>query len=107
MGLWVVWLVLGTCAPLSYPILPIGLSLIVGAAIGVTSCALMVIGLRRNRPVNLGAWLLIASGLFLWVAGDAVFIAESLLRTTPAYPTYADYVYLCAMPILALGLFRL
>jgi diguanylate cyclase (GGDEF)-like protein len=107
MGLWLVWLVLGTCATLSYPILPMGLSFIVGAMIGITSCVLMVIGLRRNRPVNMSAWLLIASGLFLWVAGDAVFIAEGLLRTTPAYPTYADYVYLCAMPILALGLFRL
>jgi hypothetical protein len=75
--------------------------------VGVTSCVLMVVGLRRNRPVNLSAWLLIASGLFLWVAGDVVFILEGLFRKTPAYPTYADHVYLCAMPILALGLFRL
>src|ERR1700754_4317234 len=101
MGLWFVWLVLGACATLSYPILPSwGLSILVGAMVRVTSCMLMVIGLRPNRPVNMSAWLLIASGQVLWVAGDVVFILEGLLRKTPIYPTYADYVYLCAMPIL-------
>src|SRR5689334_6894506 len=108
MGLWLIWLVVGTCAAFSYPLLPSwGLAIISGALIGLASCVLMVIGLRRHRPVDVSAWRLIASGLFLWVGGDVVFIAEGLLRGTQVYPTYADFVYLCAMPVLALGLFRL
>ncbi|NMO55537.1 bifunctional diguanylate cyclase/phosphodiesterase [Actinoplanes sp. TBRC 11911] len=108
MGLWLIWLVLGTCAAFTYPLLPSwGFAILIGGIIGLISCVVMVLGLRRHRPADMSAWLLIASGLFLWVGGDVVFIAEGLLRETQVYPTYADFVYLTAMPVLALGLFRM
>ena len=75
-------------------------------AIGIASVVALAIGIRRNRPTDLQSWALLASGAVAWVAGDAIWIAMTIVGSEP-FPSFADALYLTAYPVMALGLLRL
>src|SRR4051812_43208004 len=105
---WLIWLVVGTGVAISYPIQPFhGLAVLLGALLGVASCVLTVVGVRRHRPADPRAWLLVTAGQTLWVAGDLTYLTQARVAPVLPFPSVADAMYLCAAPLLALGLFRL
>ncbi|MBI4941797.1 MAG: EAL domain-containing protein [Actinobacteria bacterium] len=75
--------------------------------VGLTCVVAILVGVRRHRPATPWAWWLMAAGMALWVAGDAVYSwYEDIARVAP-FPSAADYLYLAAYPLLGGGLARL
>ena len=75
--------------------------------VGVSSVVAILAGTGRNRPAARGAWLLMAAGIALWVAGDAVWSWLADVAHVEPFPSAADYLYLAAYPLLGAGLGRL
>ncbi|GIE34404.1 hypothetical protein Ait01nite_074490 [Actinoplanes italicus] len=93
---------------MAYSLLPYGrVSVAVSTLISAASCAVMVAGARRHRPAAPGNWYLFAAGVGTWVLGDIVYAAQTLGGAPPAYPSWADALYLGAYPMLTVALFRL
>jgi diguanylate cyclase (GGDEF)-like protein/PAS domain S-box-containing protein len=65
-----------------------------------------VYGILRNRPAQRLAWLLLATGLVLFAAGDVVYDVAPRSAGGNGYP-WADVLYLSAYPCIAYGLYRL
>jgi diguanylate cyclase (GGDEF)-like protein len=105
---WLVWLVCGLVTAVVHGLLPYGwTSVTVSTLISAASCAVMVAGARRHRPAAPGNWYLFAAGVGTWVLGDLIYAAQMLTGGQPAYPSWADALYLGAYPILTVALFRL
>lgn len=73
-------------------------------AVGVVAVAALLLGIRVHRPDAARAWLLLALGLALWVAGDATWMWITHVQGRDAFPSGADAVYLSAYPALFLAL---
>jgi hypothetical protein len=81
-----------------YFLLPTGLQTLSYEAIAVSAGLAMLVGVFRNRPERPEAWLLIAVGVLTFAAGDIAFgDGESV-------PPAADMLYICAYPLIGLGL---
>ncbi len=66
-----------------------------------------VYGILRNRPDGRVAWLLLATGVALFAAGDVAYdVATRGRGGTTGYP-WADMLYLAAYPCIAYALYRL
>ncbi|WP_088320391.1 bifunctional diguanylate cyclase/phosphodiesterase [Kineosporia sp. R_H_3] len=76
-------------------------------AVGVTCVVAILVGVRHNRPATPWAWWLMAAGMALWVAGDAVYSWYEDIAHVAPFPSAADYLYLAAYPLLGGGLSRL
>ncbi|WP_239124587.1 putative bifunctional diguanylate cyclase/phosphodiesterase [Actinoplanes utahensis] len=109
VSLWAGWLAVAVVAALCFPLLPddsLQAKIYVNA-VGLSSVAAMLVGVRRNRPEHRGAWLLFAAGVLTFVSGDITYdVTESLLGEYP-YPSWADALYLGAYPLLWASLARL
>jgi diguanylate cyclase (GGDEF)-like protein/PAS domain S-box-containing protein len=79
--------------------------LIVWPAIGWSSVAAMIIGVRLHRPDARHAWYLLIAGVATFVLGDNLYSIEARVhhRAVP-FPSYVDAVYLVVYPLLAAGL---
>src|SRR5262245_15751272 len=81
-----------------------GTSAVLYRAIGTAGVIVALIGIRRRRPPNAGAWYAFVAGMALWVVGDAVYAINGLVFHRAAYPSVADLFYLSAYPTLIVGL---
>ena len=61
--------------------------------VGGASLAGMVAGMAVNRPSRVRPWLLMAAGLVLFVAGDAVYYTLLYFRPGRLFPSPADAFY--------------
>ncbi|WP_433797529.1 EAL domain-containing protein [Actinoplanes sp. CA-252034] len=105
---WLAWLMCGLGATVAYTAMPYGwASLAVSTVISAGSCAIMVAGIRRNRPAAPGNWYLFAAAVATWILGDIVYAVQILVDGEPAFPSWADALYLGAYPMLTVALFRL
>jgi diguanylate cyclase (GGDEF)-like protein len=80
---------------------------IVYVAVGLSSVAAIVVGVRRNRPARRAAWYWMAAGQLCWVAGDALYSWYQDVQLVSPFPSPADALYLVAYPLLAVGFVHL
>ena len=79
------------------------------AAIGYSSAAMVVLGVRLNRPDHRLPWYLISAALVCFTTGDTVYNVILAIGQEPAFPGVADIFYLLVYPLLTggfLGLLR-
>ena len=76
--------------------------------LGMASVALILVGVRMNRPTDRAAWYLVAAAGALFAAGDAYgsYYADILHLTAPS-PSVSDALYLAGYPFLFAGVIRL
>ncbi len=76
-------------------------------ALALVAAGGAVYGILRNRPDRRFSWVLLASGLILFVAGDVAWdVATRAAGGSTGYP-WADILYLLAYPLLAFALYQL
>ncbi|GIF96973.1 hypothetical protein Cci01nite_20670 [Catellatospora citrea] len=81
---------------------------VIWTSIGLISVAAIVVGVRRNRPARTWPWLLIATGVFLSIAGEAVYdLLTYAGEVDGPYPSVADVFYLGMYPPLIVGMLGL
>ncbi|MEU8078834.1 EAL domain-containing protein [Catellatospora citrea] len=81
---------------------------VIWTLIGLISVAAIVVGVRRNRPERTWPWLLIAAGVFLSIAGEAVYDLFTYAGEVGGpYPSVADVFYLGMYPPLVAGMLGL
>ncbi|MEY2449013.1 MAG: hypothetical protein QOH79_2489 [Acidimicrobiaceae bacterium] len=105
-ALWKWYLVTGFVLSVAYLVLsPAPAKLIVWPAIGWSSVAAIVVGVRRHRPDARVAWYLLALGLATFIVGDDLYSFQNLVQHADVpFPSLIDVVYLAMYPILAAGL---
>lgn len=107
-SLWRWYLAAGIVIVGCYPLVPAGVCQdVVYVALGASSVAAIVVGVRIHRPIRSLPWHLMAVGLLLWVIGDAVDSWFEDVEHIYPFPSAADGFYLAAYPLLALGLLLL
>jgi diguanylate cyclase (GGDEF)-like protein/PAS domain S-box-containing protein len=81
----------------------------VWAAIGVTSATTVVVGAIRNRPRRRLPWLLVATAIAAFNAGDITYnILTDVLHDRDPFPSWADGFYLgLFFPLAAAGVLGL
>ena len=77
--------------------------LILYPLIELGAVAAILVGVRRYRPADPRAWLLIAGCLFLFACGDLVWGIYEVMDRDP-FPSVADAFYLSGYPLLFAGL---
>jgi diguanylate cyclase (GGDEF)-like protein/PAS domain S-box-containing protein len=78
------------------------------SAIGLTSAGAMVTGVVRNKPRRRLPWLLLATALLLFNAGDfTYFLLTDVLGEANPFPSPADAFYLGTFLLVATGLLSL
>jgi diguanylate cyclase (GGDEF)-like protein len=104
--LWLVWLLVGGLAAVTYPMLPrssyaanLGYE-----AVGFSAVIMVLLGVRRNRPERRSVWYAFGIGLTVWIFGDVVYGIYYHETGTVPYPSVADIFYLGAYPALGTGL---
>ncbi|MFL5821878.1 MAG: putative bifunctional diguanylate cyclase/phosphodiesterase [Solirubrobacteraceae bacterium] len=76
--------------------------------IGLSSVAISIYGVRRNKPRNPLAWYLFALGQLAFVSGDLVrAYYEVVVGVSAPFPGLADVAYTAAYPILVISLIML
>jgi diguanylate cyclase (GGDEF)-like protein len=106
--IWQVWLALGVPAIGAWRLVPDGLPRdLAYNVIGLASVAAIVAGLRIHRPERPAMWRWFAAGQFTWVLGDLVYEYYEYVLEQEPYPSAADGFYLCAYPMLIVGLLLL
>jgi len=77
-------------------------------AVGLSSVAAIVLGVRLHRPPRPVLWYLFAAGQLLFVVGDMTFsYYELVLHVQAPVPSFADVSYLAGYPVVAAGLVML
>lgn len=75
-------------------------------ALGLSSVAATVVGVRLNRPRQPLAWYLLAAAMLCFIAGNSWYnvLTQSMAQNNP-FPSLADLFYLFTYPLLAAGIF--
>jgi diguanylate cyclase (GGDEF)-like protein/PAS domain S-box-containing protein len=82
--------------------------LLLWSLIGGSGAAAVLVGALINRPRRRLPWLLVALALFVFTAGDAVYLVlTDVLGQTNPFPSIADVFYLAMYPLLVAGLLLL
>ncbi|GAA2390381.1 putative bifunctional diguanylate cyclase/phosphodiesterase [Dactylosporangium salmoneum] len=107
--LWLVWLLVGGLVAVAYPLLPQNSALANGAyeSVGLGAVIMVLLGVRRNRPPSRRMWYWFATGLGVWVLGDASYGVSMHHTGTVPFPSPADAFYLGAYPPLVAGMWLL
>jgi diguanylate cyclase (GGDEF)-like protein len=103
---WRLYLAGGVVAVVLYFLLPLqGLwSSLAYDLIGLSSVAVILIGVRRHRPARPLIWWCFAIGQLLFVIGDMLYaVIDQVLHQSP-FPSIADAFYVGGYPVLAMGL---
>ncbi|GAA3626043.1 putative bifunctional diguanylate cyclase/phosphodiesterase [Microlunatus ginsengisoli] len=105
---WLIFLAAGAVGIAVYYLVPSGLPRdVVYQAFGVASAAGIVVGTRLHRPRRPLPWYLMAAGMLVWSAGDAVASWNADVMGNDDFPSVADPVYLIGYPFVAAGLILL
>lgn len=81
---------------------------VINNVVGLSTVAVVLLGVRMYRPVRALPWYLFAVGLLLFVAGDlTVTVYEVILLKKVPSPSVADVFYLAFYPIMITGLLML
>ena len=92
----------------SYLILPLFWQDVSYQVLGMLAVVSIVAGVRRWRPPRPNGWYLLAGGLAMFSAADAMwFFYDAVLHREVPNPSVVDVVYLSAYPLLAWGLVSL
>jgi hypothetical protein len=92
----------------AYVLLPVDLARLVLPAIGLSSAAATVLGVRLNRPSRPTAWYLFAAGQLAFASGELLsFLRDRVLHLSTPSPYFPDLVSLSVYPLLAAGLLLL
>ncbi|PPK93394.1 diguanylate cyclase (GGDEF)-like protein [Kineococcus xinjiangensis] len=99
---WVAYASAAAVAALTYALLPAGAARdVLFLCLAAPVVAVILVGVRRNRPVRPAPWYLMAAGTVLLVAGDAIFSYHVRVLEQEPFPSAADVAYLAAYPVLA------
>ncbi|MFF5296327.1 putative bifunctional diguanylate cyclase/phosphodiesterase [Paractinoplanes globisporus] len=90
------WIAVLTAVYYAFP----GSHLYTWAAIGYSSAAMVLLGVRLNKPERRLPWYLIAVALVFFTSGDSLYNLVLALGRTPAFPGPADVLYLLVYPLL-------
>ncbi|GIF22346.1 diguanylate cyclase (GGDEF)-like protein/PAS domain S-box-containing protein [Actinoplanes tereljensis] len=93
------WIVVLTAVYYTFP----GSHLYTWAALGYSSAAMIVVGVRLNKPDHRLAWYLIAVALVTFNTGDNAYNLILALGRVPAFPGIADVLYLLVYPLITAG----
>jgi diguanylate cyclase (GGDEF)-like protein len=99
------WTATGLAVALVYPFLPKGtlVTAVVFDLFVLATLVAVLVGIRRNRPVNSLGWYVFATGIGFRLAGDITYeIHRQVLHEAP-FPSPADGFYLSAYPLLVVG----
>ena len=77
---------------------------VVANLVGLTTIAMVLVGIRVYRPARSLPWRLFVVGLLLLVAGDAYSTVNELLGRELTFPTSSDVLYLALYPFMMAGL---
>ena len=69
------------------------------AALGYSSAAMIVVGVRLNRPANKLPWYLLALALVFFNTGDNTYNLIIAAGHEPTFPGLADLLYLLVYPL--------
>jgi diguanylate cyclase (GGDEF)-like protein/PAS domain S-box-containing protein len=70
------------------------------AALGYSSAAVILAGVRINKPARKAPWYLIAAALAFFTTGDTTYNVILAAGHTPSFPGVADLLYLLVYPLL-------
>ncbi|GAB3870343.1 hypothetical protein GCM10027610_131960 [Dactylosporangium cerinum] len=95
------WMALLTVAFYLWP----GQHMLWWGAIGLSSTAGVLVGVVVHRPRRRWPWLLLASALFAFGAGDFLYnLLTDVFGMTNPFPSFSDVLYLAMYPLVAGGL---
>ena len=102
---WARYLLVGGTLAVGTSLLPSGRlpDLLLGL-VALSGAVALAIGVRRNRPHVPHAWFLLAAGMATWAAGGAVDIWGSAVSRQPGDVAPANWLYLSAYPLVAVGM---
>ncbi|MEY2567315.1 MAG: hypothetical protein QOE35_1844 [Actinomycetota bacterium] len=105
-GLWKGYLVAACGLGAAYFLLPpASAKLVVWPAIGWSSVAAIVVGVRRHGPDARAAWYLLAIGMTTFIVGDNLYSVRNYVQhAVVTFPSFIDPVYLAMYPLLIGGL---
>lgn len=106
---WAMALVGGVCLIGVFYLMPSQLSHdVVYSVVGLSSFALILVGVRINRPPDRLAWYLVAAAGLSFALGDLAgdYFTDIVHQATPV-PSIADLFYLLGYPFLFVGVIRL
>ncbi|MBM2616613.1 EAL domain-containing protein [Actinoplanes sp. LDG1-06] len=72
--------------------------------LGVLSFAVIVAGIRRNRPAARRGWWIFAAGTICYVTADIVYEVTGFFLGHHPFPYWDDVIYFSAYPLLFAGL---
>jgi diguanylate cyclase (GGDEF)-like protein/PAS domain S-box-containing protein len=78
-------------------------SLYTWALIGYSSAAMVLVGIKLNRPARRLPWFLISAALACFTSGDTLYNAIVTMGHEPHFPGVADLFYLLVYPLLTGG----
>ncbi|HEY5983629.1 MAG TPA: EAL domain-containing protein [Anaerolineales bacterium] len=102
----IIGLTLGAFSAVHEPRLRLVFSDVVPPVIELLIGAMLLVGARRMRVASAqlaGGWTFIAAAVLLYAAGDLVWAYYELLTPEPAFPSWADVLYLLYVPTFLLG----
>ena len=76
---------------------------------GLLAVLCIVVGIMVNRPRNRTPWLFFCAGMASFLVADVCYYMLELLAgdAGPAFPSIADFFYLCMYPLVITGLLKM
>ncbi|MEV6305523.1 EAL domain-containing protein [Actinoplanes sp. NPDC051861] len=74
------------------------------AALGYSCAAMVLVGVRLNKPENRAPWYLISAAIACFTTGDSWYNLVLALGREPGFPGFADLFYLLVYPLLTAAL---
>jgi diguanylate cyclase (GGDEF)-like protein/PAS domain S-box-containing protein len=100
------WVYVGINVPLVAAIFALpAYHLYLWGLLSLGSAAAIVVGMVRNRPAHLMAWLLVVAGVTTFALGDITYdVLTKFLHESNPFPSLADVFYLATYVLLSGGL---
>ncbi len=109
--LWRVWFSVAALLTLIYFAIPQTpeTKLVLYNGTALLAIGAVVLGIKINRPADRTPWLFIAAGMSSFLIADICYYVLELVAGDegPAFPSIADFFYLCMYPLVILGLVKM